>query len=97
MMPKRRYVNIKTVVVITLVIFAVSSVLLTIESVTTSAEVASLQTKQATLITQRRGLQGDLVKSVSTSDLEEKGESLGFTKPSSLIYLGETTNVASKN
>ena len=87
----------KKILIITSVIFAISSVLLTIESVTTSAEVASLQQKQANLTAQRRDLQGDLVKAVSTSDLEEKGVSLGFAKPSNLIYLGETTNVASKN
>lgn len=87
----------KKILIITSVVFAVSSVLLTIESVTTSAEVASLQTKQAALSSQKRELQGDLVKSISTSDLEEKGISLGFTKPSNLIYLGSPTNVASKN
>lgn len=87
----------KKILIITSVVFVISSVLLTIESVTTSAEVSSLQTKQAALAASRRDLQGDLVKAVSTSDLTAKGEDLGFVKPSNLIYLEGTTNVASKN
>ena len=95
--PRRRYVSLKGVVIVTSILFAISSVFLTIESVTTSAEVASLQTKQAVHSSQRRDLQEDLVKITSTSGLEEEAKLLGFIKPSDLIYLGETTNVASKN
>lgn len=79
------------------ILFAISSVLTTIESVTSGAEVASLRTKEASLSAEKRDLQGNLVKTVSVSDLEEKGLSLGFSKPSDLIYLGESTNVANKN
>lgn len=88
---------IKKILLITSIVFAVSSVVLTIESVTTSAEVASLQKKQSDLLTLRRDLQGDLVSAISTSDLEEKSISLGFSQPSDLIYIGGNFNVASKN
>ncbi|MFI5241089.1 MAG: hypothetical protein ACHQUA_01510 [Microgenomates group bacterium] len=84
----------KKLLIISMVLFAVSSVFLTIESVTSGAEVSSLEQKESALLAQKRELDEDLVKAVSISDLEEKGQELGYTKASNIIYLGQNANVA---
>ncbi len=85
----------KNILILSIVLFVVSSVFLTIESVTSGAEIASLEKKETALLNQKRQLEEDLVKAISVSDLEEKSEELGYKKPSNVVYLGEGDTVAS--
>jgi hypothetical protein len=87
----------KHMLIISGAVFVVSSVFLTIESVASGAEMASLRDREAELINQRQLLNEGFVKSISVSELQTQSESLGFVKPTNLIYVQEGSGVASKN
>lgn len=87
----------KHLLIVAGVIFVVSSVFLTIESVASGAEMAILKNKKATLLIQRSQLDENFVKSLSISELQTQSTSLGFVKPTNLIYVQEGAGVASKN
>lgn len=80
-----------------LITFVVTSVLLTVWSVTTGAEVSVLESKKYALNEERKELEAQLVKAISLGDLEEKSLSLGLTKPTDIIYLTRHADVAIKN
>lgn len=87
----------KHLLIISGAIFVVSSVFLTIESVASGAEMASLKNKEAALLSQRQELNEGFVKSISVSELQTQSVALGFIKPAELIYVQEGSGVASKN
>lgn len=87
----------KYIFIVTLGIFMISSVLLTIESVATGAEMANLKVKEQALALQNRQLDESFVKSISVSELQTQSDSLGFVNANNLIYVGEGEKVASKN
>ncbi|MEK7470675.1 MAG: hypothetical protein AAB622_01595 [Patescibacteria group bacterium] len=91
-----KYINHKTKVLVlsTFVIFALSAVLITIESVSTGAEMASLEKTSNVLLAQRSELESAYVKSISMGDLQERSAELGFVKPEYLIYLTGRDSVA---
>lgn len=90
-------IKMKTYILIaTLIISAVSSVFLTIESVATGSEVAGLNLEEKNLIAKQRELKETLVKGVSVSNLEEKSGELGFVPASSIIYINENEGVAAR-
>ncbi len=68
-------------------IFAISSVIMTVETASSGVEVASLREKQSELEAEKRNLENILVKSLSLSDLEEKSVQLGYVEPSDTIYV----------
>lgn len=85
----------KNIILISIVaILAVSSIFLTIESATTGVEVAKLEKTEADLSNQKRDLEEVLVKSLSSSTLQEKSTELGFVKPTDLVYLSSAAPVA---
>ena len=71
-----------------------SSIFLTIESATTGVEVSRLEKTETDLSNQKRGLEEVLVKSLSSSTLQEKSTELGFVKPTDLVYLSQVAPVA---
>lgn len=73
---------------------AISSVFMTIETATGSAEVASLQKEEATLSDQKMGLENNLVKSLSMGELQTQSAEMGFVKPGTLVYVAPAENVA---
>lgn len=68
-------------------ILAVSSIFMTVESATSGVEVSSLRQKELELSMEKRNLETVLVKSLSISDLEQKGSEMGYTKPSQMVYV----------
>lgn len=87
--------NIKKVILLTILgVLAVSSILMTIESATGGVEVSNLQKQEMVLSDQKRQLEDDLVKSLSISQLEDKSATLGFVKPTSLVYVAPSEAVA---
>jgi hypothetical protein len=75
-------------------ILAISSVFMTIETATSSAEVASLQKEEATLADQKMGLEDNLVKSLSMGELQTQSTEMGFVKPATLVYVAPAQAVA---
>ena len=73
---------------------AVSSVFMTVTTATSSAEVSSLQKEEARLSDENRYLKGELVKSLSSGNLQEKGEGLGYVKPGNIVYVAPPEAVA---
>jgi cell division protein FtsL len=79
-----------------LVLFAGTSVFLTIETVATGSEVSSLSEKGEELSAKQRELKESLVRGVSTTSLEEKSKDLGFTQASNVIYITNNESVAAR-
>lgn len=87
----------KHLLIISGAVFVVSSVFLTIESVASGAEMANLKNRELQLLSQKQELNESFVKSISVSELQTQSVSLGFVKPTNLIYVQEGSSVASKN
>lgn len=68
-------------------LMAVTSIYMTIESSTNSAEFANLQNTEAQLLVRQQELQQTLVESLSINTLQEQSTELGFSKISNLVYV----------
>jgi len=86
--------NIKYVLIGVCGILAISSVFMTIETATSSTEVASLQQEEVKLADQKMGLEDNLVKSLSLGQLQTKSGEMGFVKPMALVYVAPAETVA---
>ena len=86
--------NIKYVLIGVCGILAISSVFMTIETATSSAEVASLQREEVSLSDQKMGLEDNLVKSLSLGQLQTQSAEMGFVKPATLVYVAPSQPVA---
>lgn len=87
--------NIKKYILIGFaVILAVSSVLMTVVTATSGAEVSNLQKEEAQLSDQKRYLEDTLVKTLSMSELQAKSAELGYVKPGNLVYVAPPEAVA---
>jgi hypothetical protein len=75
-------------------LLAASSILMTVVSATSGAEVSSLQKQEALLLDYKRSLEDTLVKTLSINQLQEKGNQLGYVKPASLVYVAPPEAVA---
>lgn len=73
---------------------AASSVIMTVVSATSGAEISKLQKEEAGLTDEKRYLENMLVKTLSMNQLQEKSGSLGFGKPVNLIYVTQPEAVA---
>lgn len=73
---------------------AVLSVVVTIGSATSGAQISNFQKKESVLSDQKRELEGELVKTLSVSQLQVKSSEMGFSKPAELVYLSEAAPVA---
>jgi hypothetical protein len=69
------------------IIFVVTSVFIAIEASASGAEMRQLEEKEATLLREKSELEGLLVKGVSSTEIAQKSETLGFVKPTDLMYL----------
>jgi hypothetical protein len=75
-------------------VLVISSVFMTVASATSGAEVSSLQKEEAQLSDQKRYLEDTLVKTLSTNQLQEKSNGLGYGKPVNLVYVAPPEAVA---
>ena len=91
-----RFFNHKTKVLVfsTFVIFALSAVLITIETVSSGAEIANLEKTNKSLLSQKRELEESYVKTISMGDLQQKSVEFGFVKAENLMYLKGSDTVA---
>lgn len=78
-------------------ILAVSSIFMTIETATVGSELAKIEKTQNLLSNQKRDLDETLVKTLSITELQQKGADLGFVKADNLVYVstGENLETAS--
>jgi cell division protein FtsL len=85
----------KNIILITIMgILAVSSIFMTIETATTGVEIAELEKTESQLLSKKRDLEGSLVKTLSTTQLQEKSAELGFVKAVVLVYVTDLKPVA---
>lgn len=75
-------------------VFGGGIVLLTIETVTSGAEIAKLEKEESILADQNRELSENMVQSTSLDSIEKKAEELGFVKPEKFVYIGREEPVA---
>lgn len=75
-------------------ILAVISVITTIGVSVSGAQVSDLQKKEAQLSSEKRVLEGALVKTSSVSELQAKSGEMGFVKPVDAVYLSQSLPVA---
>ncbi|MCX6705269.1 MAG: hypothetical protein NT162_02940 [Candidatus Woesebacteria bacterium] len=75
-------------------ILAVSSVLMTVVTATSGAEVSNLQKEEAQLSDKKRYLENALVKTLSMNELQGKSVELGYGKPVNLVYVAPPEAVA---
>lgn len=75
-------------------VLAASSVLMTVVAATSSVEVASLREKEKALLAEKRSMENTLAGSFSVNDLELKSSSMGYSKPSNLVYISGSEEVA---
>lgn len=77
-------------------IMALSSVFMTVETATSSVEVTKLREKESELSLEKRNLEGSLTESLSMNDLETKSADMGFSKPTSLVYVSKSQDVVAQ-
>ncbi len=75
-------------------LLALSSIFLTIETATTGLEISKMEKSEKDLARQKSELEQTLVRTLSMGELQEKSSGMGFTKPSNLVYITPTENVA---
>lgn len=75
-------------------ILAISSVITTIGVSASGAQISDLQKKESQLSSEKRVLEGQLVKTSSVSELQTKSADLGFVKPAETVYLSAGLPVA---
>ncbi len=72
----------------------VASVILTIDTATSGAEIAKLEKTQASLIQENSSITDSLVKSSSLNLADGKAKELGFTQPERIVYISQKEAVA---
>lgn len=75
-------------------VLAITSVIMTVETATSSMEVSKLRDDESKLADQKRYLEQKVVKTLSIGQLQEKSGELGFVKPTDLFYVSGTESVA---
>ncbi len=60
---------------------------ITIETATSGAELSALERKEAKLAQENREIRDSIVIDSSLTEMDEKSEELGFSKPSQIIYI----------
>lgn len=86
----------KYILIFVFVLFAVTSVFLTIESVATGSEISSLEITKESLLSTQRDLKESLAKGISIASLEAKRTELGFVPALELVYINENEGVAAR-
>lgn len=69
---------------------------MTVETATSGVEVARLRQKENELALEKRNLEDSLVKSLSMSDLQEKGNEMGYVKPTAMVYVTDSKEAYAK-
>ena len=78
-----------------MILFA-ASIFVTIESVTSSSELAQIALEKQRVDQEIEDLNSGVIKSSSLGDLELKAETVGFAKPSQIVYIGKPADVAAR-
>ena len=75
-------------------ILAISSILMTIETATVGVEMSKIEKTQSLLLNQKRDLEETLVRTLSITELQQKGAELGFVKADNLVYVSSAENAS---
>lgn len=86
--------NRKPLIWFTLAIFVILQVFFTIQTATSGAQLASLETEEEKLLKENRLLAGKLVGSTSLVDIQKNTEELEFVKPTDVLYINAGEFVA---
>lgn len=76
-------------------VFIVSNIYFAIYSAVISDKLILIEKTEGELVVTNRSLSSNLIKYSSLTNLSEKTQSLGFNKPSNIMYLKEEETVAS--
>lgn len=77
-------------------VFVVAGVFMMIDASTKGTKLVQLEKELEKLTLENKSLNQLLVSSTSLGDLSEKTEELGFTKPSTTLYISQEEVVASR-
>jgi hypothetical protein len=75
-------------------VFLVATVVFTIETATSGAQLAKITKQEGQLLEENRRLSSQLMQVSSLTSLEQKAESLGYFRPGKIIYVLEPAGVA---
>ncbi|HEX6977308.1 MAG TPA: hypothetical protein VF185_03040 [Patescibacteria group bacterium] len=88
--------RVPKVLAVCLIVFALATILLTIESSAQGATLTALETKVNQIESQNQELRSDLVVSTSLAKVGEEASKIGMVKPEKLTYLSNEKPVANK-
>lgn len=69
-------------------------VFLTVETATSGAVLAKMESREASLMRENSDLKDAVVRASSLNDVEKKSQELGFVKPSKILYINGSEEVA---
>lgn len=75
-------------------VFAVLTVLITIDTATSGMEIGKLQKDEAQLLEEKSRLEEALIKGESMASLSQKSAEMGFVKPQDTVYITSVEPVA---
>ena len=75
-------------------IFLVTTVAFTIETATSGAVLAKEESREATLLQENSDLKDAVVRASSLNGVEKKSLEMGFVKPSKILYINGSEEVA---
>ena len=74
--------------------FMACFVFLTVETATSGAVLAKAESREATLLQENSDLKDAVVRASSLNDVEKKSLEMGFVKPSKILYINGSEEVA---
>lgn len=83
----------KKIFILTLIIFVISSVFITLETVSTGVEIAKLEKTSIDLKKQSIEANEILTKTISLNELQVKSNDLKYIEPAKLVYLNRNEPV----
>lgn len=84
------------IMVVFLVLFALATIFLAIESFAQGAQLVGLESKEAQIESQNEELRSQLVTSTSLSKISDEAQQMGMIVPGKLIYINGEKPVANR-
>lgn len=78
------------------IVLIAGTVLVTLDSVTKSAEINQLTQEEQQLSLDKKDLAEKIVEASSLNSVETKANELGYAKPQNVVYIGENEGVAAR-
>ncbi len=90
-MTKNKLINFnkKKALLVVISLLASFHIVFALQSITSGTQLVALEQEEEKLVSENRQITNQLVNASSLYQLREKAEGLGFTKPSTTVYLSD--------